>query len=257
MFPNDYQELKQYLDRSYLYYNTPEFIDSDPISIPHGFSKLQDIEISGFWVAMLAWGQRKTIVNKGLELMAFMDHAPHDFVLNCTEQDLKTITGFKHRTFNSTDVLYFIDFFKRFYQNYHSLEDAFFPENTEFKGMKEALINFHNFFFDHRHAPARTRKHVATPSRNSACKRINMFLRWMVRQDQFGVDFGLWKRIKPMDLICPCDLHVERTARQLGLINRKRADWQMAEELTENLRQFDQEDPVKYDFALFGLSILS
>ena len=250
-------ELKQYLDQSYLRYNNPSFIDNDPISIPHRFTKLQDIEISGFWVAMLAWGQRKTIINKGQELMQLMDNAPYDFVRNCSDMDLKNLTRFKHRTFNSTDALYFVDFFRRFYQKNHSLEDAFFPSTVDFKGMKEALINFHHLFFDSQYAPNRTRKHIATPQRNSACKRINMFLRWMVRKDQLGVDFGLWRRIKPRDLICPCDVHVERTARQLGLVTRKQTDWRMAEELTENLKRFDTEDPVKYDFALFGLSILN
>jgi uncharacterized protein (TIGR02757 family) len=250
-------ELKQYLDQSYLRYNNPSFIDKDPISIPHRFTKLQDIEISGFWVAMLAWGQRKTIINKGLELMQLMDNAPYDFVRNCSDTDLKNFTRFKHRTFNSTDALYFVDFFRRFYQKNRSLEDAFFPKTEGFKGMKEALINFHHLFFDSQYAPNRTRKHVATPERNSACKRINMFLRWMVRKDHLGVDFGLWRRIKPRDLICPCDVHVERTARQLGLVTRKQTDWIMAEELTENLKRFDLEDPVKYDFALFGLSILN
>ena len=250
-------DLKKFLDQSYLRYNNPSFISNDPISIPHRFTKLQDIEISGFWVAMLAWGQRKTIINKGLELLQLMDHAPYDFVLNCSDTDLKKITSFKHRTFNSTDTLYFVDFFKRFYQRHDSLEEAFFPRGMEFKDMKQALTNFHNLFFDSRYAPNRTRKHIATPERNSACKRINMFLRWMIRKDQYGVDFGLWSRIKPRELICPCDLHVERTARRLGLVKRKQTDWRMAVELTENLRQFDPEDPVKYDFALFGLSILN
>jgi uncharacterized protein (TIGR02757 family) len=253
----NHRELKKYLDQSYLRYNNPAFIDQDPISIPHRFTKLQDIEISGFWVAMLAWGQRKTIINKGLELMRLMDDAPHDFVLNCSDDDLKPIASFKHRTFNSTDALYFVEFFRRFYQSHHSLEEAFFPADQEFQGVKQALINFHHFFFRDQFSPSRTRKHIATPLRNSACKRINMFLRWMVRKDQFGVDFGFWRRIEPRDLICPCDLHVERTARKLGLVNRKQTDWKMAEELTENLKKFDADDPVKYDFALFGLSILN
>ena len=229
-------KLKQYLDQSYLRYHNPSFIDTDPISIPHRFTKLQDIEISGFWVAMLAWGQRKTIINKGLELMQLMDNAPYDFVRNCSDADLKSLTRFKHRTFNSTDTLYFVDFFRRFYQENHSLEQAFFPSTVAFTGMKEALINFHHLFFDSQYAPNRTRKHIATPERNSACKRINMFLRWMVRKDKLGVDFGLWRSVKPCDLICPCDVHVERTARQLGLVTRKQTDWRMAEELTENLK---------------------
>lgn len=246
--------LKAFLEQNYLRFNNPSFIDRDPISIPHRYSRMQDIEISGFWIAMLAWGQRKTIINKGLELMDIMDNAPYDFVLNHSESDLKSIRNFKHRTFNGTDALYFVDFFNRFYQQHHSLEEAFLPEANKFNNMKETLCYFHQEFFDAEFAPARTRKHVATPERNSACKRINMFLRWMVRKDQHGVDFGIWKRIKTKQLICPCDLHVERTARRLGLVNRKQADWKMAVELTENLRQLDADDPVKYDFALFGLS---
>ena len=250
-------QLKAYLDRNYRRFNNSSFIPADPISIPHRYSKLQDIEISGFWVAVLAWGQRKTIINKGLELMALMDDSPHDFVLNCSDQELKKVMNFRHRTFNGTDALYFIDFFKRFYSRYTSLEEAFLPRGKIFTGMKETLSNFHHTFFNVDFAPQRTRKHVATPERNSACKRINMFMRWMVRKDSHGVDFGLWQRIKPGDLICPCDLHVERTARNLGLITRKQPDWKMAVELTRNLKKFDPEDPVKYDFALFGLSSMN
>lgn len=248
-------ELKRFLDKSYLKYNNPSFISTDPISIPHRFSQKQDIEISGFWVAILAWGQRKTIINKGLELMQMMDNAPYDFVLNHSDRDLEKLLSFKHRTFNSTDTLYFIDFFKRFYKQHESLEEAFVPStHATTISMEQVLSGFHRLFFDVEYAPARTRKHVATPDRNSACKRINMFLRWMVRKDNRGVDFGLWNGISASQLMCPCDVHVERTARKLGLVSRKQTDWKMAVELTENLKQFDSEDPVKYDFALFGLS---
>ena len=250
------QSLKQFLDDHCQKYNNSDFIVNDPISIPHRFSKLQDIEISGFWIAMLAWGQRKTIINKGVELMDLMDHAPHDYVLGCTDSDLQRLTAFKHRTFNSTDSLYFVDFFKRYYQLHDSLEEAFLDEQGNFTNMQSSIKGFHERFFHSEHAPRRTRKHVATPERNSACKRINMFLRWMVRKDDSGVDFGIWNRISPKDLICPCDVHVERTARRLGLVDRKQTDWKMALELTENLKQFDPEDPVKYDFALFGLSVM-
>jgi uncharacterized protein (TIGR02757 family) len=246
-------ELKEFLDQNYLKYNNRSFIANDPISIPHGFSKKQDIEISGFWVAMLAWGQRRTIINKGAELMSLMDQAPFDFVMNHRASDLKRLVDFKHRTFNSTDTLYFIDFFRRFYKQHHSLEEAFITQKEGFT-IKNALSRFHQLFFNSEFAPNRTRKHVATPDRNSACKRINMFLRWMVRRDNLGVDFGLWNKIAAHQLICPCDVHVERTARRLGLVQRKQTDWKMALELTENLRRFDADDPVKYDFALFGLS---
>lgn len=250
-------ELKEFLDQKVAEYNRPDFITLDPISIPHRFSKKQDIEISGFIAATLAWGQRKTIINKCLELLAMMDNAPHDFILHHKEADLKPFLQFKHRTFNDIDTLYFIAFFRWFYQNHESLEEAFTIGWTEdVDVMERLLVNFHDFFFQLPDAPQRTRKHVATPKRKAACKRINMFLRWMVREDDKGVDFGIWKTIKPYQLICPCDLHVDRVGRKLGLINRKHTDWQTAVELTERLRIFDPQDPVKYDFALFGMGIL-
>lgn len=250
-------ELKEFLDQKVAEYNRPDFITLDPISIPHRFSKKQDIEISGFIAATLAWGQRKTIINKCIELLGMMDNAPHDFILNHQEEDLKPFLHFKHRTFNDIDTLYFIAFFRWFYQNHESLEEAFTIGWTEDVDVMERLLfNFHDFFFQLPDAPQRTRKHVATPKRKAACKRINMFLRWMVREDDKGVDFGIWKTIKPYQLICPCDLHVDRVGRKLGLINRKHTDWQTAVELTERLRIFDPQDPVKYDFALFGMGIL-
>lgn len=252
----DQQALQAFLDLKYNQYNNPDFIGPDPVSIPHQYTTLQDIEITGFWAAVLAWGQRKTIINKCNELFALMDHAPYDFVLNHSENDLKKLLNFKHRTFNTTDTLYFIEFFKWFYSEYDSLEEAFtMSMNDQDTTIENGLAGFHNLFFSLPDCPQRTKKHIATPVRNSACKRINMFLRWMVRQDEQGVDFGLWKQIKPSQLICPCDLHVDRVARKLGLITRKQTDWQTALELTENLRKFDPKDPVKYDFALFGLGI--
>lgn len=249
-----FEELRDFLEEQYDQYNRPAFIESDPISIPHQYRKKQDIEISGFVAAVLAWGQRKTIINKCQEFFSYMDNAPHDFVLHYQEEDLKPFLNFKHRTFNATDALYFIEFFRHFYQQHHSLEDAFYRGITADSSTTEAgLINFHNLFFSLPDYPQRTRKHVATPERNSACKRLNMYLRWMVRSDDRGVDFGLWKKIRPHQLVCPCDVHVDRVARQLGLITRKPTDWHTAIELTENLKKFDSADPVKYDFALFGL----
>ena len=254
--PKSLEELKDFLDLKYREYNQPEFIENDPISIPHSFTKKQDIEIAGFWTASLAWGQRVTIINKCRELFAMMDQAPHDFVLNHSDQDLKVFENFKHRTFNATDAFCFIEFLKAFYRQHDSLETAFVA-HTDFdhKTVEAGLTGFHKLFFELPDAPQRTRKHVATPARKSACKRLNMFLRWMVRQDDGGVDFGLWKQIKPAQLVCPCDLHVDRVARKLGLIQRKQTDWQTALELTESLRQLDPDDPVKYDFALFGLGV--
>ncbi|RPA66568.1 TIGR02757 family protein [Cyclobacteriaceae bacterium YHN15] len=249
-------ELKDFLDQKVAEYNQPGFITYDPVSIPHRFSKKQDIEIAGFIAATLAWGQRKTIINKCVELLAMMDNAPYDFVLHHSDADLKALLGFKHRTFNDIDTLYFVAFFRWFYKQHESLEEAFTIGWHEDQDIMEKLLgNFHDFFFQLPDAPQRTRKHIATPKRKSACKRINMFLRWMVRSDDKGVDFGIWKTIKPYQLICPCDLHVDRVGRKLGLIERKQTDWQTAVELTAKLREFDPQDPVKYDFALFGMGV--
>ena len=249
-------ELKEFLDRKVTAYNQPDFITYDPISIPHRFSKKEDIEIAGFFAAILAWGQRKTIINKCLELLQLMDNAPHAFMLHHSDEDLKPLLKFKHRTFNDIDTLYFVEFFSWFYKQHESLEDAFtIGWNEDRDVMEKLLANFHDFFFQLPDAPQRTRKHIATPKRKAACKRINMFLRWMVRSDDKGVDFGIWKKIKPYQLICPCDLHVDRVGRRLGLIERKQTDWQTAMELTQRLREFDPQDPVKYDFALFGMGV--
>ncbi len=249
-------QIKDFLDEKVIQYNQPGFITLDPISIPHRFSKKQDIEISGFFAAILAWGQRKTIINKCLELFSLMDNAPHDFLLHHQEEDLKSLLNFKHRTFNEVDTLYFIHFLSWYYRQFDSLEDAFLIGQTGMRdSMESILTRFHEYFFSLPDAPSRTKKHIATPARKAACKRINMYLRWMVRDDAKGVDFGLWKKIHPSQLICPCDLHVDRVARKLGLITRKQTDWQTALELTDRLREFDPEDPVKYDFALFGLGV--
>ncbi len=242
----------------------------------------------GFVAAVLAWGQRKTIINKCNDLIARMDGSPFDFIKNHQESDLKQLIGFKHRTFNDTDLLYFISFFQAHYTLYDTLEDAFIPPTVsrefraEYTGdfppepddatlsspacylggladstfdVAQALNHFRTYFFSLPDYPLRTRKHISSPLQNSACKRLNMFLRWMVRRDERGVDFGIWHRITPAQLVCPCDVHVERVARTLGLIQRKQSDWKTACELTENLRLLDARDPVKYDFALFGLGV--
>lgn len=244
------------LNEKYEQFNQPNFIANDPVSIPHQFTLKQDIEIMGFIAATLAWGQRKTIINKCNELVQLMDGAPYDFIKNHQDTDLKRFLSFKHRTFNNTDTLYFIEFFKDFYAKHESLEEAFTKGlTTESVNTKTALENFQQVFFSLEDYPVRTRKHIATPARNSSCKRINMFLRWMVRKDEKGVDFGIWQNISPAQLVCPCDVHVERVGRKLGLISRPKTDWQMAVELTDNLKQLDPTDPVKYDFALFGLGV--
>lgn len=267
-------DLKSFLDEKVAQYNRPEFIENDPIVIPHSFTRKQDIEIMGFWAAILAWGQRVTIIKKCRELISLMDGAPYDFIINHEEPDLRKLLNFRHRTFNDIDTLYFIAFFRQHYERCDSLEDAFLPPDPlkgELKlddkisapplggrgANREAasLEYFRSYFFSLPDYPHRTKKHVSAPSQKSTCKRLNMFLRWMVRKDNNGVDFGIWNRLSPADLICPCDLHVDRVARKLKLITRKQTDWQTAVELTEHLRDFDPQDPVKYDFALFGLGI--
>jgi uncharacterized protein (TIGR02757 family) len=263
--------LQNFLDSKVAQYNQPGFIANDPICIPHMFSKQQDIEIMGFWAATLAWGQRITIIKKCKELITLMDGAPYDFIINHEEPDLKKLLQFKHRTFNDIDTLYFIAFFRWHYENHQSLEDAFLPNKTVILSDSEEsqtgratsvttpveiyLNHFRSYFFSLPDFPHRTKKHVSSPSQKSTCKRLNMFLRWMVRKDEHGVDFGVWNQINPANLIMPCDLHVDRVARKLDLITRKQTDWQTAVELTERLKEFDPTDPVKYDFALFGLGI--
>ena len=249
--------LKPFLDKKVAQFNQRDFIKNDPIQIPHRFTKLQDIEIMGFWAAMLAWGQRKTIINKCNELIDLMDGTPHDFMLHHQEKDRQRFLAFKHRTFQATDTLYFLEYFQQYFQQNTSLETAFAkylsPQDIH---IGKALQGFHEDFFKLPTAPHRTKKHIATPIRKSACKRMNMFLRWMVRQDDKGVDFGLWKSIQPSQLLMPLDVHVDKVARQLKLIQRKQTDWLTVLELTEALRQFDPADPVKYDFALFGMGVL-
>lgn len=258
----EFLALKDFLDIKSAQYNKPDFIPNDPICIPYEFSKKQDIEIAAFFAAILAWGQRKTIINKCRELFARMDNDPHQFMLHHSDHDLKVLLGFKHRTFNDTDLLYFVAFFRMHYEQYASLEDAFILPGDRFNidhlsniPIEQSLNHFRSYFFSLEDYPRRTIKHVSSPRQKSTCKRLNMFLRWMVRKDGAGVDFGIWNTLKPADLICPCDVHVDRVARKLGLITRKQTDWQTAVELTQELLKFDPSDPVKYDFALFGLGI--
>ena len=253
-------ELQVLLEERVNRYNQKGFITTDPISIPHLFSLKQDIEIAGFFAAVLAWGNRTTIINKSRELLQRMDMAPYQFCLQHTSRDLSKLLNFKHRTFNDTDLLYCIAFLHHHYQQHKSLETAFiFPANSYpniSDPAEKRLTYFHRYFFSLEDAPTRTRKHIATPERGSACKRLNMFLRWMVRHDKKGVDFGIWQQISAAELICPLDLHVARVARKLGLLQRKYNDWQAALELTKKLRYLDPNDPVKYDFALFGLGVM-
>jgi uncharacterized protein (TIGR02757 family) len=242
-----FEELKEFLDEKYLQFNVEGFIVDDPISIPHQFTEKGDIEIAGFLAATLAWGQRKTIIRKANEIIAGMDLAPHDFILNAQKQDLERFGSFVHRTFNGEDCIFFISALQNIYKNHGGLESCFRGPDV-----KTAIGNFREIFFELPH-PMRAQKHVANPLKGSSAKRINMFLRWMVRKDKSGIDFGIWKNIKPADLYCPLDVHSGSTARKLGLLSRKQNDWKAVDELTQNLRKFDPEDPVKYDIALFAL----
>lgn len=249
--------LKEFLDGKVNEYNQPQFVDNDPILIPHLFQYKQDIEVMGFFAAIFAWGQRKTIINKCKELIDRMDGAPYDFIRNHKDADLKSLLNFKHRTFNDTDLLYFVSFFQFHYRSNDSLEDAFLiGQDGEVPFSIEIALNrFKTYFFSLADFPSRTKKHISSPFQKSTCKRLNMFLRWMVRRDDKGVDFGIWNRITPAQLICPCDVHVERVARKLGLLTLDKINWKAALELTANLRTLDANDPVKYDFALFGLGV--
>jgi uncharacterized protein (TIGR02757 family) len=250
--------IKQLLDQKVKQYNHIDFIEKDPISIPHLFTKQQDIELAAFFAAIFAWGNRTTIIQKSKELLARMDNAPFEFCTQHQSKDLKKLMGFAHRTFNDADLLYCIAFFKQHYATQKSLETAFFKDHKtgkSFKSVEAGLVNFKNYFFSLEHAPNRTKKHIASPENGSTCKRLNMFLRWMVRKDQHGVDFGLWKSISPADLIIPIDVHVARVSRAFGLISRPQIDWLTAIELTDYCRTLDSRDPAKYDFALFSLGV--
>jgi len=250
--------IKQLLDQKVKQYNHIDFIEKDPISIPHLFTKQQDIEIAAFFAAIFAWGNRTTIIQKSKELLERMDNAPFEFCTQHQAKDLKKLGGFAHRTFKDTDLLYCIAFFKQHYATNKGLETAFFinqQSGKKIKTVEAGLDHFKNYFFSLEDAPDRTRKHIASPENGSTCKRLNMFLRWMVRKDQHGVDFGLWKAISPAELIMPVDVHVARVSRAFGLIARPQIDWLTALELTDYCRTLDARDPVKYDFALFSLGV--
>ena len=251
------KKLQTFLNKKVDEYNQPFFIGPDPICIPHLFTKKQDIEIAGFFAAIFAWGNRTTIINKSKELMQLMDNAPHEFCLHHKPSDLKTFLNFKHRTFNPTDLLYFIDFFQHHYFKNDSLESAFtLAMQDGDENVENGLNGFYNYFFSLENVPKRTLKHVASPAKKASCKRLNMYLRWMVRNDKKGVDFGIWKNISPAQLVIPLDLHVARVARHFGLLTRKPTDWLAAVELTEAMKTLDKKDPAKYDFALFALGVL-
>lgn len=246
-------ELKDFLDTKVKQYNHPRFIESDPIQIPHQFSNKEDIEIAGFLTASIAWGNRKSIINNAKRLMDLLDNSPYDFVINHQETDLEKLQSFVHRTFNEEDCGQFIESLKHIYLNHNGLE-AVFAKHAEKDSMQTAISKFKTTFFEMEHLP-RTQKHISDPLKNSAAKRINMFLRWMVRDDKTGVDFGIWKTLSPSQLSCPLDVHSGNVARKLGLLNRKQNDAKALLELDMALRKLDPNDPAKYDFALFGLGV--
>ncbi len=244
--------LKEFLELKVNQYNHPDFIQTDPIQIPHSFNKSEDIEISAFFISTIAWGQRKTIINKGKQLMEMMEHSPFEYIMNASEKDFKPFLNFKHRTFNGGDCLYFLNSLQNIYKNHNGLKGVFYKNYQKYYSVKNAIIDFRKIFFELDHLE-RTKKHISDVSRNASAKRLNMFLRWMVRKDEKGVDFGIWDEISIKDLFIPLDIHTGTIARKLGLLERKQNDWKAVEELTEILRDFDPDDPVKYDFALFGI----
>jgi len=244
--------LSEFLENYSLKYNREEFIENDPIQIPHQFSAKEDIEIAGFLSASIAWGQRPVIIRNANKLMELMDYAPADFVRNCTYADLQVFNSFKHRTFQAVDIQFFIRSLQNIYHNHAGLEKVF-EKNFEIDA-KTALISFNRLFNSIPHLN-RSEKHVSNPAKNSAAKRLNMFLRWMIRKDKNGVDFGIWENIPPSKLMLPLDVHTGRIGRGLGILNRTQNDWKAVEEITESLRAFDKLDPVKYDFALFGFGV--
>jgi len=246
--------IKNFLEEKVALYNRPDFIIDDPICIPHRFSGKADREIAGFLAATLAWGRRKNIVNSGLRLMELMDFSPADFVSRFSEKDLQRFDGFVHRTFCVTDLAFFLYSLKNIYQNHGGPEAVFYEGASRGSGLKDGICYFRKVFFEIPY-PSRTLKHVSDPAAGSAAKRLNMFLRWMVRKDEGGVDFGIWDAFEPRDLYCPLDIHSGRVARRLGLLCRKQNDWKAVEELTANLRGLDTNDPVRFDYALFGMGV--
>ncbi len=246
-------ELRDFLNSKVEQYNHPRFIETDPIQVPHQFSKKEDIEIAGFLTATIAWGNRKSIINNAKRMMEFLDYAPYQFVMQHQDNDLEALLPFVHRTFNGSDFIQFITSLNYLYTNYNGLE-AIFKKHAKADSLQQAIHHFKSYFFEMPHLE-RSKKHVSDPLKNSAAKRINMFLRWMVRQDNSGVDFGIWTSISPSQLSCPLDVHSGNVARKLGILQRNQNDAKALQELDKSLRTLDKKDPVKYDFALFGLGV--
>lgn len=249
----NFEELKIFLDEKADQYNHPDFIGNDPIQIPHRFTLKQDIEIAGFLAATISWGNRKAIIKSAEKMLDIMGNTPHDFVLNHSEKDLRSIEGKSiHRTFNGEDFVYFMKQFNRIYRENQSLESLFRLHESETSFLHSVERFRNNFLGAEKH---RSHKHVSSPYKNSSTKRIIMFLRWMVRKDKRGVDFGIWENTGQQYLSIPLDVHTGNISRKLGLISRTQNDWKTVEELDAVIRKFDEKDPAKYDFALFGLGV--
>ncbi|MHA7059075.1 TIGR02757 family protein [Aquimarina sp. M1] len=246
-------ELKEFLDEKAAFYEQPQFIETDPVQIPHLFTQKEDIEIAGFLTAIISWGNRKSILNNAHQLMGLMGSSPYDFIMHHKDTDLEKLEGFVHRTFNSTDLSYFIKALQNIYKKYGDME-VFFKQFNQEKHLQNAIHYFKKEFFMLPHLP-RTQKHISDPHKNSAAKRINMFFRWMIRDAKAGVDLGIWKSLSPSQLSCPLDVHSGNVARKLHLLGRKQNDGKALYELDSNLRLLDPLDPVKYDYALFGLGV--
>ena len=249
-----FDELKSFLDEKYEEFDVPGFIVDDPVSIPHQFDRKEDIEIAGFLTATIAWGNRKSIIKNAEKLMKAMGFFPHEFILNASKKDFNAFDTFVHRTFNGTDTRYFLMSLQNIYRNHNGLEEVFTKGFQKERTLYSALTYFRSVFFEFEHEQ-RTEKHVANVTKKSTGKRLCMYLRWMIRNDQQGIDFGLWKQIPASALMLPLDIHTGTVSRKLGLLARKQNDWQAVEEITQKLREFDPLDPVKYDFALFGLGV--
>lgn len=246
--------VQQFLEEKVRMYNRRDFIQGDPIQVPHQFQRQENIEIAAFLTATIAWGRRDTIIKNAMDLMSRMDHNPYEFLMDLKKDDLKVFNGFRHRTFNEEDCHFFIWSLHEIYKNKGGMYPLFLAGYSQSRNIKQAILVFRDTFFGIPHSP-RSEKHLANPYTGSAAKRLNMFLRWMIRRDGNGVDFGIWDRISPADIFVPLDVHTGNVARKLGLLSRKQNDWKAVEELTGVLRGFDPSDPVKYDFALFGLGI--
>lgn len=242
------------LNNKVLEYNRPNFIDSDPISIPHKFIEQKDIEISAYLTSIISWGRRPAILKGANRLMDLMGYEPYNFIMNAGQTELKQLEGFVYRTFNSDDLLFVVEAMKNLYSNYSNMEELANKCFTENNDIKDVIIGIRNELLKTEHLK-RSEKHLANPETGSAAKRTNMFLRWMIRQDTNGVDFGIWNKIPSSALMIPLDVHSGNIARQLGILTRKQNDWKAVEELTTKLREFDPHDPVKYDFALFGIGV--